>query len=256
MKRILRTLNMQRVKVACSVCIPWIATVIALPAQTFTTLHSFDGADGNGSWGAVIQGTDGALYGTTYNGGGNGGGTVFRITFDGTLATLYTFCSQSGCADGAQPRARLGETANGEFFSTASTGGNPNCPSGCGTVYKITPSGTLTTLHSFDGTDGMDPTDGLVPASNGYLYATTVQGGVNTCPSYDGCGTVFRITPSGTLTSLHSFTGSDGGQVYARVVQASNQDLYGTASGGGSDSCSGGCGTIYKMTPNGVLSVF
>lgn len=239
---------------ACAALALLTMAVISAPAQTFTTLHDFAGADGTGSWGAVVQGSDGALYGTTYY-GGNGGGTVFKISTSGTLTTLYTFCALSGCADGAQPRARLGETANGDFYSTTSTGGLGSCPSGCGTVYKITPSGTLTTLYSFSGTDGSDPTDGLVPAANGYLYATTVQGGVNQCPPFVGCGTVFRITTGGSLTSLHSFTGSDGSQVYARVVQAENQELYGSASGGDNDACPGGCGTIYKMTPNGVLTM-
>jgi uncharacterized repeat protein (TIGR03803 family) len=94
----------------------------------------------------------------------------------------------------------------------------------------------------------------MVPASNGYLYATTVQGGTSACPPLVGCGTVFRVSPSGAFTSVHSFTGADGSQIYARVVQATNEDLYGTAYGGGSDACPGGCGTVFKMTPSGTLT--
>jgi uncharacterized repeat protein (TIGR03803 family) len=253
MKRLASTLGKSDWAKRTLVVFGLFAAAIALPAQTFTILHSFNGADGIGSWGAVVQGTDGALYGTTYY-GGYGGGTVFRMTRSGTLTTLYSFCSQSGCPDGSQPRARLGETPDGNFYSTTSTGGLSDCESGCGTVYEITPSGVLTTLHLFNGADGADPTDGLVPAANGYLYATTVQGGTSACLPFAGCGTVFRITPSGALTSLHSFTGLDGSQVYARVVQANNEEIYGTASGGDNNACTGGCGTVYKMTPSGTVT--
>ena len=233
-------------------------TAAVMPAQTFTTLHSFDGTDGASSWAAVVQGTDGNLYGTTYDGGSNGGGTVFKITLTGTLATLYNFCSQSECADGAQPQGRLGETAKGEFYSTTTAGGQGNCPLGCGTVYKMTPDGKLTTLYRF-GTqtnimDGIDPADGLAPATNGYLYGNTVQGGANPCPPFADCGTVFRMTPRGALTTVHSFTGLDGNQVYGRLVQAPNGYFYGTTYGGANNACSGGCGTVYKISPNGTLT--
>ncbi|HTQ58067.1 MAG TPA: choice-of-anchor tandem repeat GloVer-containing protein [Bryobacteraceae bacterium] len=225
----------------------------AATAQTFTTLHTFDGTDGGGSWAAVVQGVDGALYGTTYNGGSGGGGTVFKITPAGTLTTVYNFCSLSRCADGALPQGRLGETANGDFYSTTTAGGQGNCPRGCGTIYRVR-SGKLTTLDSFNNTNGADPADGLVPATNGYLYGTTVQGGANTCSSTTGCGTVFRITPSGALTNMHSFAGSDGRQIYARLVQATDGDIYGTTYAGGSNACLWGCGTVYKITPNGTLT--
>jgi|SRR5579862_2435825 len=259
MRRAASALAMSHGRNACAVFVLCATTASFLPAQTLTTLHNFNGADGAKSWAAVVQGTDGNLYGTTYDGGSNGGGTIFRISMTGTLTTLYDFCSQSGCADGAQPQGRLGETASGEFYSTTTAGGQGNCPLGCGTVYKMTPGGNLTTLYRFgtqtNSMDGIDPADGLAPATNGYLYGTTVQGGANPCPPLAGCGTVFRITPPGTLfTTLHSFTGLDGNQVYARLVQAVNGDLYGTTYMGANNACPGGCGTVYKISPKGTLT--
>jgi len=184
------------------------ATAIALPAQTFTTLVSFDGTNGAYSYASVVQGLDGSLYGTTKGDGVNGNyGTVFKITPSGVLTTLYSFCSQSGCRDGAFPQAGLVQATNGDLYGTASGGGEGDDDGG--TVFKITPSGTLTTLYSFCSqagcTDGAHPFAGLVPATNGDLYGTTYQGGCN-----GGCGTIFKITLSGTLTTLHSFDGTDG----------------------------------------------
>ena len=174
---------------------------IASPAQTFTTLHIFDFSDGSLPYAGLVQATDGNLYGTTVQGGTNGGGTVFKITPSGSLKTLHSFCSLSGCADGNALPGGLIQVGNGNLYGTTLQGG-PN--SGNGTVFKITLSGTLTTLHSFDATDGGYPDAGLVQASDGNFYGTTELGGA------DGEGTIFKITPSGTLTTLHSFADTDG----------------------------------------------
>src|SRR5580700_6700851 len=90
-------------KRAYAVLVLCAATAIALPAQTFTTLFSFDGTDGNNPFAGLVQATNGDLYGTTLEGGANNGGTIFKITPSGTLTTLYSFCPQSGCTDGAIP---------------------------------------------------------------------------------------------------------------------------------------------------------
>jgi uncharacterized repeat protein (TIGR03803 family) len=157
------------------------------PAGTLTTLHSFGGADGWEPAAGLVQASDGNFYGTTYIGGANGNyGTVFKITPTGTLTTLYSFCSQSGCADGALPRAGLVQASDGDFYGTTAFGGANYYE---GTVFKITPNGTLTTLHSFDGADGGDP-NALVQASDGNFYGTTVLGGAN-----GDNGTVFRLVP-------------------------------------------------------------
>ena len=235
---------------------------IALPAQTFTTLHSFDGADGNGPYAGLVQGTDGNLYGTTAWGGETHSGTVFKITPSGMLTTLYSFCSQLysfpyDCPDGDGPEAGLVQATDGNFYGAVS------CDSGIalcfGTVFKITPAGTLTTLHGFGGTDGTFPLGTLVQATDGNFYGTTFFGGAyndNYCGDYFlGCGTVFKITPSGSLTTLYSFCSqgspcTDGAGPNAGLVQAADGNLYGTTTTGGG----GGRGTVFKITPGGTLT--
>jgi uncharacterized repeat protein (TIGR03803 family) len=334
-----------------------VATAIPSPGQTFTPLHIFDGYDGAEPYkAALVQGTDGNLYGTAAGDGPLGvkAGTVFKITPDGTLTTIYAFCSQFGCADGLGPAAELLLSTNGNFYGTTSGGGansagtvftitpdgtlttlysfcsqsncsdgsapwgsvqgtdgnfygtafaggdtnNCNPPSGCGTVFQMTPAGVLktlytftasggagagpvaglvlgnngnfygvtgcestetvfkitrlgklTTLHFFGGSDGRCPVAGLVLGSNGNFYGTTAIGGAN---SY---GTVFKITPTGKLTTLHSFDSTDGANPSAGLVQATDGNLYGTAEFGG-NVCDAfpGCGTIFKVTPHGKLT--
>ena len=229
------------------------------PAGTLTTLHSFDGTDGANPFARLVQGADGNFYGTTEFGGANnsctvvysgfvGCGTVFKITAGGTLTTLYSFCSQPNCTDGANPVAGLVQGADGNFYGTTEFGGAINV----GTIFKITPGGTLSTLHAFDATDGGDPVATLLQATDGNFYATTLGGG-------NGYGTVFKITPGGTLTALHSFDVTDGGQPADALVQATDGSFYGTTQGGGaSANCvfvgTTGCGTIFKITAGGTLT--
>jgi uncharacterized repeat protein (TIGR03803 family) len=146
-----------------------------------TTLHSFctlwNCPDGAFPWAALVQATDGALYGTTY--GIQGPTTVFKITLDGTLTTLHTFNG----SDGSEPYATLVQGSDWNLYGTTTGGG----AKGQGTIFTITPEGMLTTLHSFDGdNDGSSP-NGLVQASNGAFYGTTYAGG----PYNDG--TVFEL---------------------------------------------------------------
>jgi len=211
MKQIVNTvakLNWGKTYAAFALCA---MTAIALPAQTFTTLHAFEGKDdGAVPVAGLVQATNGDFYGTTIYGGANNDGTVFKITPSGTLTMLYSFCAQSGCPDGWQPSAGLVQAASGEFYGTTSNGGVN------GTVFKISPSGTLTTLYTFCTqimcTDGSYPWAGLVQATNGDFYGTTTQGGLFTnyyCSTL-GCGTIFKIDPSGTLTTLYSFCSQSG----------------------------------------------
>ena len=159
-------------KRAYSVFLLCATTAIALQAQTFTTLQSFDLTHGADPYAGLVQATDGKLYGTTVDGGANNYGTVFRITPSGTLTTLYSFCSKGGCSDGAYLYAGLVQATDGNFYGTTSAGGATNH----GTVFKITPSGTLTTLHSFDLTDGADPVCGAGPGHRWELLRDNVQG--------------------------------------------------------------------------------
>jgi len=228
------------------------------PSGALTTLYSFcaqsNCADGSSPYAGLVQATDGNFYGTAFEGGNSYSscglygtcGTVFKITPSGALTTLYSFCSQSGCTDGANPIGGLVQGRDGNFYGTTFSGGSYCPPDGCGTVFKITPSGTLTTLHSFEGngTGGGGPVAALVQATDGNFYGTT---GI----------TVFKITPGGTLTTLHTFYGADGAQPYAGLVQASDGNFYGTTLyGGANGGCNygEGCGTVFKITPSGTLT--
>jgi uncharacterized repeat protein (TIGR03803 family) len=236
-----------------------LACAIASPAQSFNTLLSFDGSDGEFP-AYLVQGLDGNIYGTTSGGGAHSNGTIFKITPAGTLTTLYSFCIQTNCPDGRSPYALVLAT-NGNFYGTTTYGGGiDGCYTedlSCGTVFKITPSGTLTTLHRFDGNDGGNPSGGLVQAANGTFYGTTSQGGISSSNCGGGCGTIFKITPSGTLTTLYSFckqTNCPDDAFPRGLVLATNGNFYGTTAGVSGNCSSGGCGTVFKITPSGTLT--
>jgi len=156
------------------------------------------------------------------------------------LTTLYQFCSQPNCADGEGPDAGLIHAADGDFYGTTSGGGT----NGQGTVFRITSEGTLTTLHSFSGPDGSQPYAGLIQSSDGNLYGTTEQGGGLGCKGSGGCGTVFKVTPGGTVSTLYSFSGQDGSYPYAGLIQATDGNLYGTTSAGGANNK----GTVFRLS--------
>jgi uncharacterized repeat protein (TIGR03803 family) len=237
-------------------CIPGCGAIFKItPTGTLTALHGFDGFDGDGPQAALVQATNGNLYGTTVGGGPvygapdqTGYGTIFKITPSGSLTTLYTFCSQSGCPDGYGPEAGLIQATNGNLYGTTYGGGTAICGQspGCGTIFKITPTGTLAALYSFCAQsgcpDGQHPTAGLIQAINGSLYGTTVNGGTH------GNGTIFKITPTGELTTLHSFAESDGADP-AGLIQATDGNLFGTTQGGTYNR-----GTVFKITPSGSLT--
>jgi uncharacterized repeat protein (TIGR03803 family) len=237
------------------------------PGGSLNTLYNFCSqqycSDGSNPSAALVQGTDGNFYGTA---NGQFGGTVFKITPDGTLTTLYLFCSLQHCADGEYPRS-LVQGTDGNFYGTTYAGGtSSNCTSyssnGCGTVFKITPQGTLTTLHSFDNAGGCYPQAGLVQGTDGNFYGTTSGGGPS---GYCGSpvpagGTVFKITPAGILTTLYNFCSrtncTDGDLPYGALVQATDGNFYGTTNGGGSHGNCGGvaCGTVFEITAAGTLT--
>ena len=214
-----------------------------------TTLYSFCSqgfpcSDGQQPYGGLSLGTDGYFYGTTSNGGANSLGTVFKMTTGAKLTTIYSFCpSGFPCSDGYFPYAGLVQGTDGNFYGMAQQGG----ANGFGTVFKITPVGALTTLYSFcllsACADGSLPQAPLIQATDGNFYGTTPGGGAH------GAGTVFRITPAGALTSLHSFNSTDGAVPYAGLVQASNGALYGTTADGGRRDV----GTIFEITLTGKL---
>jgi uncharacterized repeat protein (TIGR03803 family) len=233
------------------------------PRGLITTLYNFCArpscTDGAYPYAGLIQATDSNFYGTTIQGGAYDiqGGTIFKITPAGKLTTLYSFCVQLNCSDGQEPRGGLIQGLDGNFYGTTFTGGigdGQYCYGGCGTIFKITPTGRLTTLHRFAGypIEGLGPNAGLTQASNGNLYGTTTFGGDSGTCSIGCNGTVFEITPEGSLTTLHSFTVSlaDGAEPFAGVVLGNDGTLYGTTLNGGAS----GLGTIFNMTPIGVLT--
>jgi len=233
------------------------AVAISSAQATFTNLFDFDGTHGSGpQYVYLIQGTDGQLYGTAANNGGNGAGTVYKITTAGSFTELYSFCSQVGCADGGIPYAGLVMTGNGNFYGTTT------CDNGCtsapldGTIFEITPSGTYSVLHTFGGTDGSGPYSNMTLGSDGNLYGTTLYGGnLSICEGL-GCGTVFKITPQGKFTQLYVFQGgSDGNNPFGRLVQGNNGNFYGvTAYGGNYNFTGSGGGTVFEITPAGKLT--
>jgi uncharacterized repeat protein (TIGR03803 family) len=246
---------------ACLVVAMLLTHVSALRAQTFTTLRSFDLADGAQPMAGLIQAANGQIYGTTTTGGTAGEGTIIKIGAGGTLITLYNFCLESGCQDGSGPVAGLVQGSSGEFYGTTSAGGN-SCPFSCGTVFSITTGGELTTLYRFCAQsgclDGQYPASALVQGSNNVLYGTTLSGGAL------AAGTIFKITPGGALTTLHSFCSAvgdcpDGSAPRpAALVVGADGNLYGTTKSGGraNPACNAndGCGTVFQITPGGTLT--
>jgi uncharacterized repeat protein (TIGR03803 family) len=224
-----------------------VATVVTLPAQTYTVVKSFNGINGSGSVGPLVQGLDGNLYGTSYAGGTNRHGTIYRISTGGTLKTLYTFCAQSGCPDGTNPDGGLVLGTDGSFYGTTHQGGV-----GFGTVFKITSKGVFTLLYQFcsvfDCADGELPDGELVQGTDGRFYGTTEGGGA------DGNGSVFRITSTGGFTTTHSFCGfsgcGDGAFPYAGLALGNDGSFYGTNYGSGAN----GWGTFYQITPAGTVT--
>jgi uncharacterized repeat protein (TIGR03803 family) len=238
---------------ACSLSVLVAIATIDASAQTFKSIFDFSGTnDGGPVYSALVQGTDGKLYGTTWGGGANGEGTVFRVTSGGIVDTIYSFCVQSNCEDGATPLAGLALGSDGNFYGTTVGGGANDF----GTVFKITLEGTLTTLHSFDNLDGAYPWAGVIQATDGNFYGTTKEGGGGgVCEGSIDCGTVFKITPSGKLTTLYSFSCTlgdcaNGVEPVDALLQASDGNFYGTTSGTGTS----GFGTIFKITPDGDLT--
>ena len=190
-------------------CSSGCGTIFRITPNGKLTMFSFDGTNGSQPFAGLVQAANGDFYGVTLTGGTGGEGTVFKITFSGTLTTLFNFNGTNG--DG--PTGTLIRATDGNFYGTTQSGGSL----GQGTVFRITPSGTLTTLHSFNGgSDGVAPVAGLIQATDGNLYGTTWGDAYQNL----NVGTVFKITLGGTLTTLHSFQTTDGANPQGGLVRA------------------------------------
>jgi uncharacterized repeat protein (TIGR03803 family) len=215
-------------------------------AGAFSLLYHFcslaNCADGSTPEGPVFVGRNGDVYATTAGGSdGNVYGTSVQITPAGALTVLHTFCSEANCADGANPFAGLVEGANGEYYGATYRDGTYEG----GTIFDLTTTGTLTTLHSVGGkiSGGWEPYGTLYLATDGNFYGTTETEGAN----QEG-GTIFSITPSGKFTTLYSFCAqpscADGAGPYAGVIQATDGNFYGTTTAGGTSDL----GAVYKLS--------
>ncbi len=208
------------------------------PAGSLTNLSMFINSNGANPYSGLIQGTDGSFYGTTEQGGTNGGwGVVFQVTTNGALSTLISFNNTNG----STPMGELVQGTDGNFYGTTQLGGTNG---GSGTVYKITTNGALTTLVSFNTTNGANPIGALVQATDGSFFGTTSAGGAN------GLGTVFQLS-NGTMTTLVSFNGTNGASPLAGLVRGTDGNYYGTTSAGGT----GNAGTVFCMSPAGASTL-
>ncbi|MBV8343501.1 MAG: hypothetical protein JO190_00730 [Candidatus Eremiobacteraeota bacterium] len=230
---------------------PSMSTVMARRASTETTVYSFmGGADGSFPQGGLLADLTGVFYGTTSSGGSADAGTVFRLTPSGTQYTKTTLYSFLGSNDGQDPLGALVQDNTGALYGTTYNGGY-SCQ--CGTVFKLTPSGSgyaESVLYRFNGgSDGMNPNGALVAGNAGVLYGTTDGGGTS------GDGTVFELTPAGssyTERILYSFKGGQDGAIPRAELLIRGGVLYSTTLAGGGGPCSlsgepSGCGTVFAL---------
>lgn len=227
-------------------------TVFKLASDgTFSTLYGFHNSDGAEPLAGLLMDAGGNLYGTTAedNQVGRGGGVVFEIAEDGTEKQLYSFCSQSGCSDGAVPYAPLIMDSSGNLYGTAAEGGivTGSCNLGCGTVFEITSGGKEKTLHTFlDEQDGAAPLGGLAFGTGKSLIGVTSSGG-----SHDD-GTVFKVSRKASFRGLHEFGGKGDAQLpYAALIPDGGGGFYGTACIGGASKK----GAVFNISSTGAETV-
>lgn len=211
------------------------------PTGGLSTLHAFsctntNCANGGGPQSGVLLGANGNFFGILGEGGSNNFGTIFEIAPAGKLSTVWSFCALEYCADGEYPSALM-QASDSNLYGTTSGGGAYEH----GTVFELVPGGKFTTLYSFCSsinsgtcTDGENPQAGLIEASNGDFYGSTYEGGAN-----NNGGTIFEITPAGTLTTLYSFCSkancADGNSPNG-LIQATEGNFYGVTYAGGTGS--------------------
>lgn len=211
----------------------------------FAIVHAFDrGTDGAGPQAPLIQARDGSFYGTTGRGGVYGWGSIYRVTPDGTETVLHSFDLMS---DGSRPSPLI-EGTDGTFYGTTPEASTLSGPFGF--IFQMTPDGTFTTLHAFTcGADGASPSGALVEAIDGNFYGTTA--GLSS-PYCSAPATLFRLTPDGSLTTLHQFRSStEGTEPTASLIEGRDGRLYGTARYGGP----AGGGTVFSTTTEGDVTV-
>ncbi len=239
------------------------------PSGTETVLSSMDGTGGGEPNGDLAMDANGNFYGTAISGGTGNSGVVFKVDANGTGTDLHSFCTRGGnrCTDGEEPSGGLVMDTAGNLYGTTEIDFGPK-GTGAGAVFKVTQGGEETTVHIFSYAKGASPTGGLILDAAGNLYGATIFGGTGTCQSsghyYFGCGTVFKVDPTGQETVLYSFCSTadcpDGSMPSAGLFMDAKGNLYGTTlSGGTGNNCTGqlfsGCGTVFELSADGTETV-
>ena len=256
------------------------------PSGSLTAIYNFSGlSDGSTPLSGLTLGTDGNLYGATYNGGANGYGTIFKITTAGSLTTLHNFSAAEAGGDyGAPVQGKTGTlygvTNYGKAYSITSSGtfkllpnaipGSGHAPlilgsdgnlygttqtggSGYGTVFRMSSTGAINVIYNFDSTHGYFPSSPVVQGSDGFLYGTTANGG----SSAHAVGLVFKLSTGGAITVLHEFDSTstiDGYQPVAGLVAGTDGNFYGATSAGVSGG-SAPYGTLFRITKTGTYTM-
>lgn len=214
----------------------------------FSTVDSFYNNTGGVISGAnpqtpLLAASDGHLYGTTYSGGTNGSGTIYRITPGGEVEILVSFTS-TGSAPGTTPSSPLAEGTGGALYGVTHSGGSGSL----GTIFRYVPGSGFSSLVSFTGTSGSflgsNPRGGLVRGTDGHFYGTASNGGSSSLGSF------FRITEAGAFTTLAPFTNTNGSVPIGTLAVGTDGNFYGTTSSGGTNTA----GTFFRATPAGVIT--
>ncbi|MBZ5614427.1 MAG: IPT/TIG domain-containing protein [Acidobacteriia bacterium] len=220
---------------------------VAASGQTYTKLYTYPigaGAySGIGFPQVLSQARDGDLYSTIQNDGTHNVGTVYKMTTAGALTTVYNFCSLTSCADGSYPFGGVTLGFDGNFYGTTQGGGTH----GAGSVFKVTPTGTLTTLWNFaNGTDDSAPIYTTVQGQDGNTYGVSEE-------QYVGQnGAFFKVSAAGVFKVLKDFAYTNGSSPNL-PTQGTDGNFYGTTQGGGDPTCK--CGVVYKATATGAVTV-
>ena len=221
----------------------------------FTKLYDFcsqpNCADGLRPGTGLVEARNGLFYGTTLGAGANGsGGTIFRISSSGKLSTLYSFCAQPNCADGANPLTSLLPATDGNMYGATGSGGlvDGTCSAGCGTIFRIPLSGApLTVVHAFTSSEGVQ-VQKLIQATDGSFYGTARLGGSS------NLGTLFKMDAAGSVSVLFNFCNAAACHSSTNpvgLIQSTNGLFYGTTMGPGNGTLfTYGYPPFITMTPS------
>lgn len=225
------------------------------PAGALTVVHDFSGTDGATPATGLIAGADGNFYGTDNGFSPNYGSTgleiaggIFKMTPSGAVTVLGSVSSSFVLVgNGLSPVSGLVAGPDGNFYGATQIAYNGACTQNCGTVFKVTPGGALTTLHSFDSSEGAAGFSALTLGPDGNFYGEALAGG----PELYGDGTIYKITPDGTFTTIYGFSGPDGAGPFGGLTIGPDGNFYGMTEYGGTNPYGG---TVFRITPTGVLT--